>query len=144
MLLHLTNLHIINSTSLLDILFQTWLTASFHFINNTQHANIYMIICILDNYLEERIQCSVITNLLNLFLYTWCILNNTVYGFFKVRFHSLSKVVRVATKVMRPCCHISRFRLAHSEDCTIFLNLLDGSGNNAVFKMFVTISFKQH
>ena len=38
---------------------------------------------------------------------------------------------------------MSRFRLAYSEDCTNFLNILDGAGNNAVINMFVTISFKQ-
>jgi len=56
----------------------------------------------------------------------------------QVRFNSLSSVVRVATRgEVNANFWITLFRLAYSEDCVVFNNLLDGAGNNIVIVMFV-------
>jgi len=51
--------------------------------------------------------------------------------YLQVHFNGLSKVVRIATKggtLRWP----TQYRLAYSEDCVVFNNLLDGAGNNVV------------
>ena len=58
--------------------------------------------------------------------------------FLQVRFNSLSSVVRVATRGEAVANYwITLFRLTYSEDCVVFNNLLDGSGNNIVIDMLV-------
>jgi len=56
----------------------------------------------------------------------------------QVRFHVLSTVIRVATKAGNNW--VKLYRLAYSEDCKKFNNLLDGAGNNIVISMCISCS----
>ena len=49
----------------------------------------------------------------------------------QVEFHVKSTVVRVATQGGN-LAYVGLYRLAYSEDCTVFHDLLDGAGNNKV------------
>ena len=50
--------------------------------------------------------------------------------FLQVRFHALSTAIRIATRGNDQW--VTLYRLAYSEDCVTFSNLLDVAGNNAV------------
>jgi len=65
----------------------------------------------------------------------------------QVRFHDLKTVFRVATKAGGgdPVCYTSQYRLAYSEDCSTFNNILDGAGNkveNNIFNCVTGISLQ--
>jgi len=57
----------------------------------------------------------------------------------QVRFNALSTVVRVAIK--GNFHRVTQYRLAYSEDCAIFIILLDGAGNNVVINQKYINSF---
>jgi len=50
----------------------------------------------------------------------------------------MSTVVRVATDG-KESYWITLYRLAYSDDCVTFINLLDGAGNNEVIKILLSV-----
>ena len=56
---------------------------------------------------------------------------------FKVQFHTLSTVVRIATKGCDGW--IIQYRLAYTEDCITFNNYLDVAGNNLVIHILAIV-----
>jgi len=59
--------------------------------------------------------------------------------YLQVRFHSLSTVVRVATRG-GAVNYVTQYRLAFSEDCASFMDLLDVAGNNAVNNIIIWVT----
>jgi len=54
-------------------------------------------------------------------------------SFFQVRFNAMSTVARVATKGV--VYWVTLYRLAYSEDCRAFKNIMDIDGNNLVIRL---------
>jgi len=51
-----------------------------------------------------------------------------IYFYLQIQFHVLSTVVRVATQGGNGA-YVSQYRLAYSQDCVTFNNILDVAGN---------------
>jgi len=70
-----------------------------------------------------------------------CLQKNIKFNTFifsQVKFHVLSTVFRVATKAGHNW--VTMYRLAYSEDCVNFNNVLDNAGNNIVINLFISLT----